>query len=221
MNLRYGTSDATDGSMKSADRNHATVLPAREAFLRKNDMEAGNTTLVQVVYGGEDFCRYATLVDPDKGDGITRPATIAADALIVTEPGHALFLPLADCIGALIHDPRKNILMLSHLGRHSLEQTGGTKCIEYLIEQHGVDPTNLTVWLSPAAGGSNYPLHVFENRSMHDVAAEQLMAAGVPRENITISPIDTTQDTRYFSHSEFLKGNRDQDGRFAVVAMMN
>lgn len=207
--------------MKSPNRNHATVLPTRTVFLRKNAIRPDDTTLVQVVYETESFCRYVTLNDKDRGDGITRPATIAADALVVTELGHALFLPLADCIGAVIHDPTKNILMVSHLGRHSLEQSGGTKCIEYLIEQHGVDPKNLIVWLSPAAGRENYPLRAFDGRSMHDVATEQLVVAGVSPGNITTSPVDTTQDSLYFSHSEYLKGDRDTDGRFAIVAVMH
>lgn len=206
--------------MKSPDRNHATVLPTRRAFLERHNIRADDTTLLQVDYDIDDFCRYGTLADSDEGDGITRPATITADALVVTAPDHALFLPLADCIGAVIHDRTKNILMVSHLGRHSLEQFGGTKCIAYLGEQHAVDPNDLTVWLSPAAGGTNYPLRAFENRSMHDVAIEQLVAAGIPADNITPSPVDTTRDPDYFSHSEFLKGNRPSDGRFAIVAIL-
>jgi hypothetical protein len=55
---------------------------------------------------------------------------------------------------------------------------------------------------------------------MHDVATEQLLIAGVAAEHIIGSLIDTTKDKNYFSHSEFLKGNRDTDGRFAVVTVM-
>lgn len=216
----YTTSTTADGFMKSPDRNFATVLPARTAFLQKHDIDPHDTTLVQVVYETDDFCRYVTLSDDDKGDGITRAATIAADALVVTEPGHALFLPLADCIGAVIHDPIKNILMLSHLGRHNLAQVGGTKCVEYLAEKHGVNPADLTVWLSPAAGKDSYPLYAFDNRSLHDVAVEQLLAAGILHKNITVSPIDSAADDNYFSHSQFLKGNRQTDGRHAVVAIL-
>jgi len=218
--LAYTTSTVADGSMKSPDLNFATTLPARHKFLAKNGIDSPDTTLVQLTYSGEDFCRYYTLVSNDKGDGIIRLASRDADALVVTTPGHALFLPLADCIGAVIHDPTQNILMLSHLGRHNLEQYGGTKSIEYLAEKHGCDPANLIVWLSPAAGKSSYPLYAFNNRSLHDVATEQLQAAGIPATNIMVSPIDSATDPNYFSHSQFLAGKRPTDDRHAVVAVI-
>lgn len=220
MRLDFYTSTVADGSMKSLDRNFASVLPARTAFLKQHDIEPTNTTLVQVVYESDDFCRYVTAAPGDKGDGITRDATIAADAVVVTEPGHALFLPLADCIGAVIHDPLQNILMLSHLGRHNLEQFGGTKSIEYLVAQHGCDPQTLTVWLSPAASKASYPLFAFENRSLHDVATQQLLAGGIRQSHISASSIDVAVDDNYFSHSQFLQGNKPIDGRHAVVAVL-
>lgn len=220
MTLDIYCSTVADGSMKSTDKSFASVLPVRTAFLQSHDISPNQTTLVQLVYEGDDYCRYKTLAPEDKGDGITRPASIVADALVVTVPGHALFLPLADCIGAVIHDATKNILMISHLGRHNLVQYGGAKCIEYLKEKHSVNPHDLTVWLSPAAGKDNYPLHAFDGRGMHDVAIEQLAAAGVPPTNITASPIDSAADPNYFSHSQFLKGNRKTDGRFCVAAVL-
>lgn len=110
--------------------------------------------------------------------------------------------------------------MLSHLGRHNLEQYGGTKCVDYLVREFGADPKNLTVWLSPAAGKENYPLYSFDNRGLHDVAIAQLNKAGVPLGNIVASPIDTAIDQNYYSHSQFKSGKRSADGRFAIVAIM-
>lgn len=206
--------------MKSPDLDYESTLPLRRAFLHEHGIEPTDTTLLNITYETNDFCRYETLVTDDQGDGITRDSSIEADALVVTEPNHAILLPLADCVGAVIHDPIENILMVSHLGRHSLQQLGGTNCIDYLVAHHDVDPRELTVWLSPAAGAGNYPMFAFENRSLHEVVAEQLVAAGVLRKNITASPIDSSTDHNYFSHSQFLKGVRDSDGRFAIVAVM-
>ena len=206
--------------MKSPDKNFATVLPTRSAFLAQHDISPTDTTLVHLTYETTDFCRYLTVESDHKGDGITRYPSFIADALVATIPGHALFLPLADCIAAVIHDTAQNVLMVSHLGRHNLEQAGGTKSIEYLAATHGCDPQDLTVWLSPAAGSGNYPLFSFDNRSLHSVATEQLVAGGVPRSSIDVSPIDTTTDTHYFSHSQFLQGKRTTDGRHAVVAIL-
>lgn len=213
-------SQVSDGSMKSIDQSFPSVLAQRQKFLQKANLSADSTTLVQLVYEGDDYTRYQVVSEDYKGDGITRDTTIIADALITNTPGHALFLPLADCIGAVIHDSVKNILMLSHLGRHNLGQFGATKSIQFLVERFQSNPKDVVVWLSPAAGKENYPLFTFENRGMHEVAIEQLLLAGIERENITLSPIDTTTNANYFSHSEFLKGNQRNDGRFAVVAVM-
>jgi copper oxidase (laccase) domain-containing protein len=221
MDCTIITSTIADGSMKSTNLPYRSILPTRTAFLEKHALRPGDTTLVRLTYGGDNYTRYSIISDKDKGDGMTRDATIVADALVTTTPGHALFLPLADCIGAVIHDPKKNILMLSHLGRHNLEQFGGTKSIEFLVENFQCDPKDITVCLSPAARKDNYPLFAFDNRSMHDVATEQLLTGGIAVEHITSSSVDTTKDTTYFSHSEYLKGHRDTDGRFAVVAVMN
>lgn len=220
MQVFISASRVSDGSMKPASNDVQIVQNNRTLFLAKNDIAPENTTLLRLEYGGDDYCRYLSLDESNQGDGITRESTVDVDALVVTRPHHALLLPLADCIGAVLHDPTTNTLMLSHLGRHNIEQMGGTKSVEYLASRYKVNPADLHVWLSPAAGKDAYPLHAFNNKGLHEVAIEQLLAAGVPRTNIDTSPIDTTKDRDYFSHSEFLKGNRPTDGRFCVIAVM-
>ena len=219
--VAYYTSSTADGSMKSVHTGEInSVNHHRAAFLRSHAIDPEHTTLVRLTYDRSDYLRYRTLTESDLGDGIVRTSTIISDALVATQPGHALFLPLADCIGAVIHDPTQNILMVSHLGRHNLEQFGGTKCIEYLVRKHNSNPKDLQIWLSPAAGKDHYPLFAFNDRSLHDVAIEQLAEAGIPKANIDASPIDSAADSDYFSHSQFPKGKRETDGRFAIVAVM-
>ena len=207
--------------MKAPDRDYRPVQHTRAAFLEKHAITTADTTLVDLTYDGDDYRRYRTVKDHDKGSGMIRPGTHPTDALVTTDPGHALFLPLADCIGAVLYDPTKSVLMLSHLGRHNLEQHGGTHSVDYLVTRHTVNPSDLEVWLSPAAGKEHYPLFAFEHKSLHDVALSQLRAAGVPSGNITVSPINSAANPDYFSHSQFLKGNQETDGRFAVVALFS
>lgn len=220
MQAFISASRVADGSMKPVANDVHVVQNNRTLFLAKNDIAPEATTLLRLEYGGNDYCRYLSLDESYQGDGIIRESTVDVDALVVTQPHHALLLPLADCIGVVLHDPTTNTLMLSHLGRHNIEQMGGTKSVEYLVSKHEVDTANLRVWLSPAAGKNAYPLHAFNNKGLHEVAIEQLLAAGVSLTNIVVSPIDTTKDKDYFSHSEFLKGNGSTDGRFCVVAAM-
>ena len=224
MALSIYVSTGADGSVKPLDDTEQQSDEARQNrfnILKRWHIRPEDTTLLRPTYDNENYCRYTTLTDSQRGDGILRPSTLVNDALVVTTPGHALLLPVADCIGAVIYDPVRHLLMMSHLGRQSLEQNGGQKSIEYLVQYHGSQPQDLQVWLSPAAGKQNYPLYSFEHRGLHDVATEQLRTCGVLGQNIDASPIDTTTDPNYFSHSEFGKGNRPTDGRFAVVAVID
>ena len=221
MSLKIFTSTRADGSMKSVIGDEKSqVDQSRKYFLICNNIQPDNSTLVRVAYEGNSYCRYKTIDDTLKGDGITKQSTIISDALVVTKLNHALFLPLADCIGAVLYEPVKNILMVSHLGRQNLEQNGGTSCVEYLIKQHKLNPVDIIVWLSPAAGKTNYPLFAFDNCSLHELATKQLMNAGIIKKNINISPIDSSIDKNYYSHSNFIKSKQNDDGRFAIVAIL-
>ena len=219
MSLKIFISNKSDGSMRfNHDINFLEENKKRIEFFQKNNINPDDTTLVSLNYDGDNYRRYSTISDSNKGDGITRESTIEADALVVVKPNHALFLPLADCIGAVIYDPVLGILMVSHLGRHHLEQDGGTESINYLIKHHNCNPKDLNIFLSPAAGKEAYPVFKFNNRGLHEIAVEQLVKAGVPIKNIEVSPVDTAKDKDYYSHSQFLKGNREDDGRFAIAA---
>lgn len=219
--LILACSTVADGSMKIGQSSDPqAILANRQRFLASNGIAIDQTVLVPLTYGGDNYRRYFVVDEHHKGKGIITSATMEADGLVTQAKGVALFLPLADCIGAVLYDPITESLMVTHLGRHNLEQHGGAASVEYMAEQYGSNPSDITAWLSPAAGGDNYPLFAFANRSMHDVAIEQLEQAGIKSENIMASSIDTTTDENYFSHSQFLKGERETDGRFAIVAMM-
>jgi copper oxidase (laccase) domain-containing protein len=167
-----------------------------------------------------DWCRYREVTQSDGGLGMYDGNIDAADALITRTPGLALFLPVADCIGAAIYDLAQNIIMVSHLGRHSLEQHGAQKSVEYLVRTHGSIPSNLQIWLTPAAGKDTFPIWALNNQGLKESAYMQFHAAGITDAQIIDNPIDTTRDSRYYSYSEFLKGNRDIDADYAIVAMI-
>lgn len=214
-------SSLDDGNMKFGIGNDDETRQNRIAFLRRNDIELSQTTLLQVTYDTTDFCRYQILDDEHQGEGMLEQVSAAeADAVVVTRPDHAVFLPLADCVGAILYDPVDQIMMVSHLGRHSIEQNGVQKNVQYLTEYFDTDPSDLLVWLSPAVGSETYPLNAFDGRGLHDVVTDQLIQAGVDAHCIETSQVDTADSDDYYSHSEFKAGNRDFDGRFAIVAMM-
>lgn len=213
------TSTLSDGSMSKAVTDEER-RSNRKKFLFGHGITLFQTILVHLTYEGNDYKRYITVGTEQSGDGIVQEPSFVTDALFTKDKNVALLLPIADCIAAVVYDPLSQAMGLAHLGRHNLEQHGGEQIIRYMHTEFGTDPAGVQVWLSPAAGRANYPLHNFENRSLHEVALEQLMVAGIGLENITIDTRDTTTNSSLFSHSEFLKGNRELDGRQAVVCMM-
>jgi hypothetical protein len=220
-NVIAAVSSVNDGNMKFGIEND-DVLKNRQTFLGNLGIDLKNATLVTIDYSpSASYEQYRTLSNSDKGEGMTAPdSETIADAVVVTKPGHALFLPLADCVGVILHDTANGILMLSHVGRHSAEVEGAKKSVHYLVDFFASDPAAIQAWLSPAVGKATYPLHAMNDKSLHEVIVEQLLAAGLQRENIEVSAVDTARDGNYFSHSEYLAGNRSSKGRFAVVAMM-
>lgn len=206
--------------MKRSNTLHPYIADEnRRKFLEMNNVSPEKSVLVQLSYNSDDFCRYDVVDALATGEGITRDGRVA-DGLATQAKNLALFLPLADCIGAVLYDPDYQALMLSHLGRHNLEQNGGQKSVEFMRQAFGTNPARLEVYFSPSAGAENYPLFDFDNKSLAEVAINQLCAGGARRENIKLSPVDTTTNENYFSHSEYKKGHRKTDGRFAIMAMM-
>lgn len=214
-------SSKKNGSMKLNHPNgDADIIKNRVSFLKSIGIHSRNATLVGVSYDTDDFARYRIVEEDEKGIGIhDRENVIDADALVTHSKDHALFLPLADCVGAILYDEEHEVLMVSHLGRHSTEIEGAKKSVVFLREHYKTDATKLRVWLSPGVGSATYPLHAFNGKSLHEVIESQLQTAGVSQQNIENATINTAESSDYYSHSEFLKGN-DEFGRFAIVAMM-
>lgn len=220
MEPAIAISSVVDGSMSTAHIGWDAAIKNRQLFLKANDILLEETILVRLDYASDDFCRYEVVDGAKTGDGMCDESTIVSDTLFTKERKIALFLPLADCIGAVLYDSQKKILGLAHLGRHNLEQIGGQKNIAYMQEQFGCQVADIQVYLSPAVSKVSYPMFNFENRSLHEVACQQLRQAGILEENITLDDRDTAVDDSFFSHSQFLAGRQETDGRHAIVAMM-
>lgn len=214
-------STRADGSTYNRhDHTDAQVIANREDFLARHGLSLDDAVRVHVHYESEDFCRYIGIDDSCAGKGTRDNDIEAADALITTSPNLTLILPVADCIGAAIIDEGKGVLALAHLGRHSLEQQGGTKIIEHLIAHYSVRPTDLKIWLTPAAGKEKYPLWALENKSMKEAAFEQFEAAGVSSGQIIDNTADTTSDPNYYSYSEFVNGRDTEDADHLIIATL-
>jgi len=202
------------------DTPNEAVIENRRQWLQAHDINIENTTRLGITYDHLNFCRYDVIRSASKGEGMQGGDGILSDALVATEPGHALFLPVADCVATVFFDEVHSVFMLSHLGRHSLEQQGGVRSVEYLVEHFGVNPATLKVWLGPAPSKELYPIYALNNKGMKEALYEQLDQAGIVTEHITDNVADTVASPEYYSHTAFLSGSKPEDGRFAMVAMM-
>lgn len=228
MGIIVKTSTVADGSMLNRyDYFDAPVIENRKAFFKKHGLIFEDATRVNptthtraLVLHETDWTQYKETGLNERGDGMDNAAITIADALVTTEFGHALMLPIADCVGAVLYDPVHSVLAVAHLGRHSLEQNGAKEIVHYLAEKHESNPSDLQIWLTPAPSKANYPIWALDNKGMKEVTFEQLHAAGVLTSNINDNPAESDTDTNYYSYSEFLKGNRTENGDYAIVAMM-
>lgn len=115
-------STVADGSMYDpSDQGKNEVIVNRSEWLKKYNLSLEDVARVHISYDGEDFCRYRIVTAENRSEGMSGPSTEYNDALVTTNANVALFLPVADCVATALFDEEKGILMLSHLGRHSLE----------------------------------------------------------------------------------------------------
>ena len=221
MNILVTISKVSDGNMYNRnDVLDEAIVENRKMYLQKHNISIDQTTRVRTNYNRDDFCRYIEVDEMQKNQGMYDDEVVIADALITTDADHALFLPIADCVGATIFDPTHNVLAVAHLGRHSLEQSGAHKIINHLVKNYGSTASELKIWLTPAPGKDVYPIWALDNKGMKEVTFEQLYAAGILQQNIVDNPIETDKNPDYFSYTEFFNGRRTDDGDYAIVAMM-
>lgn len=219
--VTVAVSTVTDGSMYlRREPGNSEIIENRRRWFAAHDVDATDATRVYVTFDDtEDFCRYAEVDATNKGQGMADDNVVHADALITTTPGHVLFLGVADCIATTIFDEEHGVLMLTHLGRQSLEQDGGVKSVKYLTKHYGSNPASLKVWTTPSVNKEVYPIFKLNGMGMKEAFFEQMSRAGIAAENISDSTADTAEHPDYYSYSEFLKGNKPE-GSHAMMAVM-
>ena len=231
--LLVAVSSKDDGTMlnRIRGRHVAEVLDNRWRFCDQIGINYDDVVYHVISYAQtQTFDNIAEVTEADtvkhNNEGIF------ADALYTEMAGVGLFLPVADCIATVIYDPKRRALMLVHLGRHSTVAQLMSRAVRYFVER-GSQAKELQIWMSPSITQKNYCMDYFDHTNdtnwqnfyrqtadgiyldMQGFNRSLAVRAGVPADNIFISPIDTADDPNYFSHSA-----GDTAGRIAVVAMM-
>lgn len=212
--------EVSDGNMKAvpglSNEQLSLTRQNRLNAVQKLDLSGLTTALLKITYGTDDFCKFTKLAAPEHFCLNNDFSVDPADGILTCTPNLGIFLPLADCLGLVLFDPRESALMVVHCGRHTLLQNGAHKAVHFMDKQLGSDAKNLMAWTSPCAGKDNYPLYDAGGRGLQDLVTEQLTSAGLLVENIELSPVDTTTSASYYSHSQ-----GDTANRFAICAKLN
>ena len=211
-------SDRSDGDCRAHD-------PAGEAG-RRAFCEALAIDCTQVAVGKQVHgVRVAVVTEGDRGRGSTRglAAFAETDALITAEAGLPIAVTVADCVPVLLFDPAKGVIGIAHAGRAGTVQGIARDTVETMTVSFGTDPTELHAVIGPSAGPDAY--EVSEDLAREFVEAElpargrlldlweanagQLLKAGIPRRQITVSGICTITDGRFHSHRAHANGMRN------------
>lgn len=222
MGVYVALSKVADGSMYNRkDAKDASVIANRKVWLESQGYSIDDATRLYITYDeGNSYTKYHVTDAHEQGLGMRDNDIEHADALVTKTPGQILFLPVADCIATTFYDEKNGVLMLSHLGRQSLEAQGGVESVKYLQAQYGSRPEDLKVWLSASIGKDTYPIFKLDNKGMKEAIHEQLASIGVLSENIIEDTANTGTDAGYYSYSEYLKGNKPEDGCHAMMAVI-
>ena len=213
--VRVALSDKSNGNMravKSEDRDG--VEENRKNLLAQMGLEFDSVYLVRVSYDTDNYCQFITA---DKRNAIQLGENAKrCDGLLTRETGKGIFLPLADCLGVVLYDTQNKAMMIAHCGTHTTLQDGAFHAVNYMRQTARTKPGNLIVWFSPSVGKESYPLYKLNGISLQEAVTGQLVKAGVPKENIRLSDVDTAKDEHYFSHSQ-----GDLYERFAIAAVID
>lgn len=229
MSLSVGVSSRADGTMLDrtlGDRHAESIVANRRHFTAQVGVDYESCVYQIINYA--DGRTYDNIVEVSTPDN----SGVAADMLYTEAAGVGLFLPVADCVATVIYDPSRQALALAHIGRHASIAKLMVGAIRFFASK-GSRPEDLIIWMAPSVAASDYKMqyfdylddpdwqgfaHVMSNGIYLDLAGFNSNLAqnfGVLKYNIHISPVNTTRDGNYFSHSQ-----GDITGRFAVVAEM-
>lgn len=153
---------------------------------------------------------------------------MTADAIITTLHGKMLLIKTADCQSIMLYDPVKKAIANIHSGWRGTVQNIIGETVRLMEKQFGCNPKQIEAGITPSLGPCcaefiNYkneiPVELWRYKKLSDyfdfwsISCEQLVMAGVLRDNICVSKICTKCNTDLF----FSYRAEKITGRFATV----
>jgi len=134
--------------------------------------------------------------------------------MVTDVAGLPLAVFVADCVPVYLFDPQRRATGLVHAGREGTRQQVGPKALHVLTREFGSRPGDVHALIGPSAGPCCYEVSTaiaqdfaragLPVRGRHldlwQANARQLVAAGVPEEQVAISGMCTICDGRFHSY---------------------
>jgi hypothetical protein len=236
-NLNHYFSQKSDGNMANfiGDNPHIfeDATANRKMFFEKTGLDINKTVCMWVTHGDQ----IVELPDGSMGSSMFDfRKTVKVDGLITNKKGINLFLLIADCLPVIIYDPVQSAVGLIHAGWKGVDLEISKKAVDQFKLKFISNTDDLIVGIGPCAykesfikenpsqkddpRWKSFITKVGENRYSIDLISftkKQLIDAGVKKENIFESGVDTVKDERFFSHVRESGRPINEQGRFACV----
>lgn len=231
--LKHAFSTRNEGNMSFKFGDDDEVLSNRRSFLDELGISLADCVVINASHSDEIM-----VVDENKkGRGAFElDSAVTADGYLCSQKGIFLVLLIADCLSVVVFDSKKNVFGLFHAGWESTDKRVASVGVKKMVEEFGCDPKNMVAALGPCIKKESYrfedPVQKNseewepfltddeEGRTMIDIVGyntQQLTDAGIVRDNIEISDVNTATDDRFFSHYHDSRIEGREEGRFACV----
>lgn len=157
-----------------------------------------------------------------------------SDALITNERNLFLAISIADCIPVFLYSPDKKVIAGIHSGWKGTEYKISAKVVHRMINEYGVNSEELIAYIGPGISAENYEVskevaekfcpssyEIKNGKYSLDLKKdiyEQLIHAGLKKENIEVTPYCTFRDKELFHSHRREKG---LTGRmFGIIGMI-
>lgn len=209
------------------------VLRNRKKFLKKVGVDVRKTICMWVTHGDEIVEADTELAGVSMLD---YKYAVKVDGLMTNKKGMFLFLLIADCLPIIIYDSVAEAVGLIHAGWRGVDKNIAGKAILKFKSKFKSKAGDIVVGIGPCARKESFvkedPLQLNDpkwreflkhrNNNSYEIdligfTKKQLIDAGVKKENIFESGIDTVKDKRFFSHYREGMLPIEKQGRFACV----
>lgn len=236
-NLYHAFSEKKDGNLANSINGKIfefdEVIKNRNKFFKKINKDIGKSICMWVTHGDEIVEANSDLA---KVSMLDYKKAVKTDGLMTNKKNLYLFLLIADCLPLIIYDPLKNAVALVHAGWKGISLNIPGKAVKKLNQIYKSNPSDLIVGIGPCVDKKSFikenPSQKDDNRwkkfifplqngkceiDLRGFAKKQLIDAGVNKNNIFESKIDTGTDERFFSHVREKELPLNKQGRFACI----